>query len=214
MEVERSGRKKDLSTSILNYTPKLIWRDFMADVKVICDNPKCKKEFWRNKSEHNRSKRLNRNQYCSRSCYGKSEDNVGFKNVNEEIALKHQRDIKKHCGNRRDKYTSFRYFIKVSKNSGRNPNINVDLDYLLNLWKKQEGVCPITGWELSLPNSTSGWEDNRFRYKRASLDRIDDAKGYIKGNVRFISWTANVALNAITDEELVDFCKAVAKNNK
>lgn len=37
---------------------------------------------------------------------------------------------------------------------------------------------------------------------RPSLDRIDSAKGYEKGNVRVISWRANMLKNNATREEL------------
>jgi hypothetical protein len=36
----------------------------------------------------------------------------------------------------------------------------------------------------------------------------------MKGNVRFISLMANYARNSMSDEELLEFCRAVEKNNK
>jgi hypothetical protein len=53
----------------------------------------------------------------------------------------------------------------------------------------------------------------RKKQKRASLDRIDNSKPYVQGNVRFISLMANYAKNDMTDAELVGFCKAVASNS-
>lgn len=44
----------------------------------------------------------------------------------------------------------------------------------------------------------------------ASLDRIDNSKGYLKGNVRFVSMMANLARSTFSDNELIRFCKSVA----
>lgn len=69
-------------------------------------------------------------------------------------------------------------------------------------------MCPLTGWELTLPDDTTGWSDGPSM-TNASLDRIDNTKGYVRGNVRFISVTANYARGILTDEQLVAFCYAV-----
>lgn len=38
--------------------------------------------------------------------------------------------------------------------------------------------------------------------KRPSVDRVDSSKGYVKGNVRVVSWRANTLKNNATLEEL------------
>lgn len=48
-------------------------------------------------------------------------------------------------------------------------------------------VCPVLGIELKV-NHGGGW----FAPSSPSLDRFDNAKGYVKGNVRVISWRANM----------------------
>lgn len=80
------------------------------------------------------------------------------------------------------------------------------------LFEKQAGKCPVTGWEMILPDSTrKGW-DGGNNPRNASLDRIDNDKGYVEGNVRFVSLIANMARQTFTDEQVVEFCKAVNKN--
>ena len=45
----------------------------------------------------------------------------------------------------------------------------------------------------------------------ASLDRIDSNKGYIKGNVQFISTAINYMKNNMSNEDTVKLCKIIAK---
>ena len=58
--------------------------------------------------------------------------------------------------------------------------------------------CPVLGVKLShKPGKGRG-----YHFNSASLDRIDNTKGYIKGNVRIISAIANLLKNDATVEEL------------
>ena len=81
------------------------------------------------------------------------------------------------------------------------------------IWEKQNGICPFTGWKLILPYDVMGWRGKR-NSKRASVDRIDCSKGYTKDNIRYVSFMANIARCDFSDEDLVEFCKAVSDKNK
>lgn len=58
--------------------------------------------------------------------------------------------------------------------------------------------CPVTGLAFVLGASREG---NRPHPLAPSLDRIDPARGYVRGNVRLTSWWANCARNNMTDEQ-------------
>lgn len=62
--------------------------------------------------------------------------------------------------------------------------------------------CPILGTELVKGDK----EDYSMTY---SLDRIDNSKGYIKGNVQVISMLANSMKNSATIEQLEAFSKNI-----
>lgn len=55
--------------------------------------------------------------------------------------------------------------------------------------------CPVLGIELGYSN-TEG-----MQYNTVSIDKIDNTKGYTKGNVALISWRANKVKNDGTLEE-------------
>lgn len=170
------------------------------DINIICEN--CNKQFSRRKAEVNRSQRLGRRQYCSRKCQGVvSRENIAGQSGRPENLIPE---------NRRDEYTKFKWYIKVIKQRTKN-NFSVDLQYLKNLWEKQKGICPISGQKLILREHN---DKISLLSNHASLDRIDNDKGYIKGNVRFVAVIANFARNCFTDEQLIEFCKNVAEHNK
>lgn len=65
-------------------------------------------------------------------------------------------------------------------------------------------TCPILGIKLKENKGRSG------AYKDSpSLDRIDNTKGYIPGNVQVISQLANAMKGAATDDELILFANWV-----
>ena len=70
------------------------------------------------------------------------------------------------------------------------------LKYLWNLFQEQKQICAITGDYI--PN-----------IEEASLDRIDSSKGYIEGNVQWVTYQANLSKHVMTMEQLYEFCRKV-----
>jgi len=118
---------------------------------------------------------------------------------------------------KKDSLTPFRWFVlraKFRSKQCKRKNCGVTPEFLKQLFDSQNGICPITGWNLVLPDSTSkGWS-NGPSPQNASLDRIDPSMGYIETNVRFVSLMANHARNSFDDNTLIDFCESVVKNKK
>ena len=104
---------------------------------------------------------------------------------------------------------------KSTRNTTDNHRKIHDLDfgpeYLKEVWDKQNGICPITGWKLKL--KTYKCRKTSLVPQHASVDRIDNDKGYIKGNIRFISVMCNYALNKqFTDQQLLELASAIYVN--
>lgn len=156
-------------------------------------------------SEFNRNAKLNRNNFCSRSCSiiwgNKNRPKESFKS---EKSLEHLRSI----GTKRDEYTPFRYTLRNAKK--RFKEFNIDLQYLKEIWEKQNGRCVYTNIELKLPEYRDTLKNDPNI--RASLDRIDSSKGYIKGNVQFISTSINYLKNTMSNDDTNSFLKLISNN--
>lgn len=80
---------------------------------------------------------------------------------------------------------------------------DLDIEYLLSL---PSDICPVFGIALAWCNNSKIREDNS-----PSLDKIDPAKGYIRGNVAWLSWRANRIKNdgsALDHEKIFQWLRA------
>eukprot|EP00397_Hematodinium_sp_SG-2012_P045872 GEMP01051658.1.p1 GENE.GEMP01051658.1~~GEMP01051658.1.p1 ORF type:complete len:420 (+),score=11.04 GEMP01051658.1:143-1402(+) len=70
----------------------------------------------------------------------------------------------------------------------------LDLDFLLNLWLRQKGRCTYSGIVMNVERGTH-W--------RLSLERLDNTRGYIPGNVAFVCAEFNTADSSINAKHSV-----------
>lgn len=168
----------------------------MEMVDLICIQ--CNKDFVREVKEHTRNLKLGRRPFCSLSCSAKYLNEHGETNPKGYTPnLKRGRDL--------DKYSPFRWHLLRVK--GRKKFVSdLDLEYLKKLWEQQNGKCPYTQVCLKLPNTTG---DRVSELDFASLDRIDSTKGYLKGNVQFVSLFINFAKNKFSRQQVEEFIKLI-----
>ena len=169
---------------------------------VSCICKKCGTQFEKIKSEYNRKIKLGTPFFCSLKCsssfdtshldsWRKSDENKNF--------------IKQFSGSNKDEYSPFRETLKKVKNRSKSKNreCNIDLKYLKEVWQMQEGKCPYLKRKLVLP-LTDQSHDKSNPNLIASLDRIDSSKGYVRGNIQFISTTLNFAKNKYDEKVLLN----------
>ena len=100
--------------------------------------------------------------------------------------------------------------------SKRNLKFNIGIEYLWELYIKQDKKCIYTGIELLFKKEDVDFYDNGY-YKRtalnASLDRIDSSKGYIKGNLQWVYKKINIMKNDLSDENFKKLCRLVSINS-
>jgi len=169
-------------------------------ISIKCDT--CLIDFEKPLSEYNRNLKLNRKNFCSRSCCGKNSLNLShLKNVKSSY------DISQHSANQSDEFTGFRYYFRNAK--GRFKDFNLTLEDIKNQWEIQKGKCPYTNFNLILYKPK---EEHPY-HLRASLDRIDSSKGYTKENIEFVSLPINyLKSDQLTKEKTLELLKVISFN--
>ena len=79
------------------------------------------------------------------------------------------------------------------------------------VWEKQEGVCPYLGIKLHMNTYSKIKKDP---ITSASLDRIDSSKGYVKGNLQWISRSMNYLKNDMTNQQVLEVIELIYKQRK
>jgi len=87
----------------------------------------------------------------------------------------------------------------------------VNIEDLKSQWEIQNGICEFTGVNLILSSYSKISKNPIYA---ASLDRIDNSKGYIKGNIRWVSRAINWMKNSMSDNMLNELIGLIIENKK
>lgn len=176
-------------------------KKYMQNRKLItftCDC--CGKEAQKPLSEYNRNIRLGRHNFCSRTCACIYNN----KHTQKKLTDKMKTHLQNICGNRHDEFSEFRYILRNVRK--RFKNVDIDLQYLKDLWNEQNGICPYTGIHMMLPT----YNHNCDYFTVASLDRIDSSKGYVKGNIQYVVLPINFLKSTMSDLAVKRFLKQIS----
>lgn len=169
--------------------------------KGVCICQFCGKEYEKSLSEIKRNEKLKRPNFCSRTCVGKNNiKNFGDSRGNVENFKGYKRT--------RDEYTKFRYHYRnILK---RNKEVDISIEDLKQQWEKQNGMCYFTNIPLILSSYS---KINKNPIYTASLDRIDNDKGYIKNNIRWVSRSINWMKNEMSDDMVLELFDIIKKGS-
>lgn len=101
------------------------------------------------------------------------------------------------------KFISNSYYYRI-KYRAMNKKIDFDLtlEYIDELFIKQDGKCALSGEILTY--------NNEYSKCTASLDRIDSNIGYINNNVQWLHKRVNKMKQDMSDQELIKWCKRIS----
>ena len=110
---------------------------------------------------------------------------------------KNRDELKRRATARYNSLTQTKRLVNAARQRAKNKGLEFDITHEDVVIPE---VCPILNKPLE-----------RFTPYAPSIDRIDPAKGYIKGNVWIISRRANLMKNDGTYEDLQEFAEWVIK---
>lgn len=84
---------------------------------------------------------------------------------------------------------------------------SVTIDFLWELFLRQDKKCAISGVSITLPNASRG-------LRTASLDRIDSRLGYEPNNVQWVHSAINIMKWSLPTDEFIQWCRLVASNTQ
>ena len=96
-------------------------------------------------------------------------------------------------------YDREKWFAYVLRNATRRARkrkipVSVNVLYLENLWKHQNGKCALTGIKMKQDIDAENMDTG-------SLDQIEPSMGYTEGNIQFVSVWANRAKTSLSMDE-------------
>jgi hypothetical protein len=101
-------------------------------------------------------------------------------------------------------------FWSTLKGSAKRRNIifNINKKYVWNIFLKQNKKCALTGIDLFFDVANKKFSGN------ASLDRIDSSKGYIEGNVQWVTKTINIIKRDLHNTDFLLLCQQIIDYQK
>ena len=97
--------------------------------------------------------------------------------------------------------------------SKRALDFNITIEYVWDLFQRQNGVCALSGMEIGFKQPFSKSRITGIvGDDTASLDRIDSSKGYIQGNVQWVHKDLQKMKWDFNEQYFLEVCRKVVKN--
>lgn len=84
----------------------------------------------------------------------------------------------------------------------------ITYEYLWNLFNRQDRKCAVTKIKLEISSGRGLKERSPWSL---SIDRIDNSKGYIKGNVQLVVVMYNLCKSSWTHKDVMTFARSIRK---
>ena len=123
---------------------------------------------------------------------------------NKEYAVTNKKIINSNRRSRQHTTLKSKFGVILSNAKQRN-HVDISIEFLLNLFDKQQGRCALSGEYMSIAST-----DTRTQSSHVSLDRIDNAKGYTVDNVQLVTAKANYMRGKASISDFKSMCEKVS----
>jgi len=90
----------------------------------------------------------------------------------------------------------------------RDLDFDIDVDYILELYQRQQGLCALTGWPLEVTRGGS-WHGKNPR--GLTMDRKNNSGGYTRGNLQLVGALANSTRSDMPLQDFIRMCGSIAR---
>lgn len=145
-----------------------------------------------------------------RHLYWKVECNCGRESWRQAgLLVKGKTNSCKSCAKCPNDINTFinSYFKRCEERAYKsNIEFNITPEYISDLYKKQNHLCALSGIKLEFAPHYRKRSD-----QTASLDRIDNNKGYIKDNLHWVHKEVNFMKYKLSLDRFVELCNLISK---
>lgn len=147
-------------------------------------------------------------QYKSIDCFNKNPD-ARLRNFRATICTQcrvkrnKQFELTREDSSKLRKILNARLLGARDRAKKHNLQFDITLDYLLQLWEQQSGICALSGINMTCSRF------NGRTHTNVSIDRINPTDGYIKGNIQLVCMACNQIKSDMTDFQMYNFCKHI-----
>lgn len=103
--------------------------------------------------------------------------------------------------------------FNAAKNRAKSRNIefNITRDFLIELYRRQNGLCYYSNIEMK--DTIGNRNRNNNDPYSLSIERVDSTRGYTKDNIVLCCSVINIMKNGLSKEEFLSICRKITENN-
>lgn len=135
--------------------------------------------------------------------------NLITEHTNSCGCLKKKKGDKNKCWKGHGEISGRMWSAIKSKAQERSLSFEITIEDAWKQFEEQAGKCALTGLPISLLSPKDSYSD-----KTASLDRIDNTKGYEKGNIQWLHKDVNWMKGCFALERFIEICNLVSKHQE
>ena len=104
-----------------------------------------------------------------------------------------------------EKWISHKMYLwkRGARIRGRKLDFKVNKEDLIEIYHKQNGICPLSKVKMTYKAGVGGLPTN------LSIDRITSKLGYTKKNTRFVCHVINILRHDLSDIQFLNLCKKI-----
>lgn len=102
------------------------------------------------------------------------------------------------------------YFSVIKQHAiVRKLEFNISIEYISSLLLQQKFKCALSGLDI-----VAGYVNIKSGQHTASLDRIDNNRGYVEGNVQWVHKDVNWMKQDFNQDYFIELCQRISNENK